>query len=116
MRRRSRALRASRSRPTRRPVLEQLEGRGLPAITFLQTTLVSDVPGLAPVTDPNLKNPWGIALGTNSGLWVSDNGAGKATTYDGTGQPIPAGSPLVVTIPGPGGTGSSPPTGVATNA
>jgi uncharacterized protein (TIGR03118 family) len=56
-----------------------------------------------------------MTLGTNSGLWVSDNGVGKATTYDGNGQPIPSGSPLIVTIPAPGG-GASAPTGVATNA
>src|SRR5207244_2026671 len=31
-------------------------------------------------------------------------------------QPISSGSPLVVTIPGPGGKGTSSPTGVATNA
>src|SRR5262249_37550920 len=110
-----------RSRSTRRPLahrlmLEELEGRFLPATTFLQTNLVSDVPGMAMRTDPNLVNPWGMALGTNSGLWVSDNAAGKATTYDGTGQPIPSGSPVVVTIPAPRGTGTSPPTGVATNA
>src|ERR671931_1185578 len=82
--------------------------------TFTQTNLVSDVPGMARTTDPNLVNPWGMTLGLNSGLWVSDNGTGKATTYDSTGQPIPAGSPLVVTIPAPGG-GASAPTGVATN-
>src|SRR5262245_46776517 len=84
--------------------------------TFTQTNLVSDVPGMATRTDPNLVNPWGMALGLNSGLWIADNGSGKATTYDGTGQPIPSGSPLVVTIPAPGGgAGTSPPTGVATN-
>src|SRR5438105_1280637 len=83
--------------------------------TFTQTNLVSDIPGMARTTDPNLVNPWGMTVGTNSGLWVSDNGAGVATTYDGTGQPIPSGSPLVVTIPAPGG-GTSAPTGVATNA
>src|SRR5262249_3808369 len=84
--------------------------------TFTQTNLVSDVPGMAKRTDPNLVNPWGMALGLNSGLWIADNGSGKATTYDGTGQPIPSGSPLVVTIPAPaGGTGTSAPTGVATN-
>ena len=108
----------------RRLVLEELERRLAPAVTFTQSNLVTDDPaflasqGFAPAahTDPSLVNPWGMALGTNSGLWISDNGAGKATTYDGTGQPIPAGSPLVVTIPGPGGTGSGTPTGVATNA
>ena len=82
--------------------------------TFTQTNLVSDVPGMARITDPNLVNPWGLALGTNSGLWVADNGAGKATTYDGDGNPIPSGLPLVVTVPAPGG-GPGAPTGVATN-
>jgi uncharacterized protein (TIGR03118 family) len=111
--------RAARTRPAQPPstrlVVEELEGRVLLATTFTQTNLVSDVPGMARITDPNLVNPWGIALGTNSGLWVADNGAGKATTYDGTGQAIPSGSPLVVTIPAPGG-GTTKPTGVATNA
>src|SRR5438132_2925096 len=106
--------RVSRSSSTRRPcarrlMLEELEGRLVPATTFTQTSLVADVPGMAKITDPNLVNPWGMALGINSGIWVSNNGSGKATTYDGTGQPIPAGSPQVVTIPG------SSPTGVATN-
>src|SRR5258708_27787082 len=86
-----------------------------PAPTFTKTNLVSDVPGMAKTTDPNLVNPWGMALGTNSGIWISENGSGKATTYDGAGQPIPAGSPQVVTIPTRGG-GKSAPTGVATNA
>src|SRR5438094_6993618 len=83
--------------------------------TFTQTNLVSDVPGMAQMTDPNLVNPWGMALGLNSGIWISDNGSGKATTYDGKGQPLPSGSPLVVAIPAHGG-GMSSPTGVATNA
>src|SRR5262249_6458285 len=39
--------------------------------TFIQPNLVSDVPGLARTTDSNLVNPWGMTLGTNSGLWVS---------------------------------------------
>src|SRR5438093_8550648 len=80
-----------------------------------ETNLVSDVPGMAQITDPNLVNPWGMALGLNSGIWISDNGSGKATTYDGKGQPLPSGSPLVVAIPAHGG-GMSSPTGVATNA
>src|SRR5437879_6037341 len=117
----SRGLRhVSRRHPAQRPyshrlVVEQLEGRLLLATTFTQTNLVSDLPGMAKTTDPNLVNPWGMALGLNSGLWVSDNGAGKATTYDGKGQPLPPGSPLVVSIPAHGG-GMSLPTGVATNA
>jgi aldose sugar dehydrogenase len=79
--------------------------------TFTQTNLVSDISG-ALLTDPNLVNPWGIAIGRNGGLWISDNHAGAATTYDAAGQPI---SPLVVSIPGPDGTGAGSPTGVVTN-
>src|SRR5919201_582860 len=83
--------------------------------TFTQTNLVSDLPGMARTTDPNLVNPWGMTLGLNSGLWVSDNGSGKATTYDSNGQPIPSGSPTVVTIPTPSGVGTAAPTGATTN-
>src|SRR5438270_1052584 len=113
--------RTSQSRPAgrrHRPRfrLEELEGRVVPTVTFTQTNLVSDVPGMAQRTDPNLVNPWGIAVGLNSGLWVADNHSGVATTYDGAGQPIPAGSPLVVSVPSPDGTGAGAPTGVATNA
>src|SRR5437660_2396757 len=93
-----------------------LRSTPLGAPTFTQTNLVSDIAGMAARTDPNLVNPWGMALGTNSGLWIANNGTSTATTYDGTGQPIPSGSPLVVTIPGPLGTGTSAPTGIATNA
>src|SRR4051812_20293041 len=106
------------ARPPHRPRLavEELEGRFLLAVTFLQTNLVADEPGMAATTDPNLVNPWGLALGLNSGLWVADNRTGLGTTYDGAGQPLPAGSPLAVAIPGPpGGTATAAPTGVATN-
>src|SRR6266404_7800605 len=58
--------------------------------TFTQTNLVSDVPGLAAITDPNLVNPWGITLGLNSGLWVAENGTGRAESFDGTGQVLQA--------------------------
>src|SRR5437764_7157762 len=95
-----------------RPVLEQLEGRLVPTTTFTQTNLVSDIPGMGKTTDPNLVNPWGLALGLNSGLWVAENGAGMAESFDGTGHAVQAG----VTIPAPGGgTDTSAPTGVATN-
>jgi uncharacterized protein (TIGR03118 family) len=82
------------------------------ASTFTQTNLISDVPGIAKTTDPNLVNPWGMALGINSGIWVSDNGSGKATTYDGKGQPI---LPQVITIPSPAHSAGGAPTGAATN-
>jgi hypothetical protein len=45
-------------RPSRRPTLETLEERCVMSSgAYLQTNLVSDVPGLARLTDSNLKNP-----------------------------------------------------------
>ena len=62
---------------------------------YLQTNLVSDVPGVATTLDPNLKNPWGVSFSPTSPFWVSDQGTGLATLYDGAGNIVP----LVVTIP-----------------
>jgi uncharacterized protein (TIGR03118 family) len=59
--------------------------------------LVSDIKGKAPVTDPKVVNPWGLAMGKT--LWVSNTGTGTATVYSGTGKKeqtevwIPGGSP-----------------------
>ena len=64
--------------------------------TVVQTNLVSDIPGEAAVTDPNLLNPWGIAFSATSPFWVSDEAANVATLYSGTGAP----SSLVVSVPG----------------
>src|SRR5438477_4780268 len=68
---------------------------------FVQHNLVSDIPGLADQTDPNLVNPWGMASSLTSPLWISNNHSGSATVYTGNGQPFPAASPLVVQIPVP---------------
>jgi len=89
--------------------------------TYVQTNLVSDVPGLAKVTDPNLKNPWGTSTAPGLPIWVSDNNAGVATLYDGAGQPTPlqAKPPLnVVAIPAPPSAGAGAagaPTGTVFN-
>jgi uncharacterized protein (TIGR03118 family) len=84
--------------------LDDLESRCLLAATFLQTNLVADTPGVAKVTDPNLINPWGLALNTGTGFfWAADNRSGVSTLYDANGQIAPPGSPLVVTIPPPNG-------------
>jgi uncharacterized protein (TIGR03118 family) len=70
--------------------------------SYVQTNLVSDVPGLAAHTDPNLKNPWGTSTGPGLPIWVSDNNAGVSTLYDGAGNPQPGPKDqLVVAIPGP---------------
>ena len=66
-------------------------------------------------TDPRLINGWGLAALAATPFWVSDNGTGLSTLYDGIGNQIP----LVVTIPpapsmplGPQGT----PTGQVANS
>ena len=67
---------------------------------FRQTNLVSDIPGRAQLTDPNLVNPWGLAAGPTTPLWVADNGTGLATLYaGGTGGAPFSIAPLVFTVP-----------------
>jgi uncharacterized protein (TIGR03118 family) len=73
---------------------------------YRQVNLVSDVPGMAQVTDPHLVNAWGASYLGASPLWVSDNGMDVTTLYsggvDGSPQTI---APLVVSIPGGAPTG-----------
>jgi uncharacterized protein (TIGR03118 family) len=51
------------------------------ATAFVQTDLVSDIPGLAAITDPHLKNSWGVSLSATSPFWVSDQATSLATLY-----------------------------------
>ncbi|HEY6374187.1 MAG TPA: TIGR03118 family protein [Edaphobacter sp.] len=81
------------------------------ADSFTQTNLVSNVPGLATTTDPHLINPWGVAFSPTSPFWVSNQGGGTATLYNGVG----AITPLVVTIPA-SATPPSGPTGQVFNS
>src|SRR4051794_23989470 len=62
---------------------------------YAQTNLVSDVPGLAPTLDPNLKNPWGMSFNATSPFWVSNQLTGTSTLYNGAGVK----QALTVTIP-----------------
>jgi uncharacterized protein (TIGR03118 family) len=89
-----------------------LSSTHLRADTFVQVNLVSNVPGLAAVTDPNLKNPWGVSFSATSPFWVSNQVSGNATLYSGTG----AINSLVVSIP-PGTVPNAPsgPTGQVFN-
>src|SRR5246500_5676798 len=78
------------------------DGGGISTRSYVQTNLVSDIPGLAAHTDPNLKNPWGTSVGPGTPIWVSDNHAGLATLYDGAGNP----QPFQVAIPAPPSAGA----------
>lgn len=85
-------------------------------ILFQETSLVSD--GFVPATtiDPELINPWGVSFGPTTPFWVSDNGTGVATLYNGAGGKVdinpPAGN---VIIPPASGSGASAPTGQVFN-
>jgi uncharacterized protein (TIGR03118 family) len=84
------------------------------AAGYTQTNLVSNGAVPAAHTDPNLINPWGISFFPGaSPFWVSDNNAGVATLYDGTGPAFPSpATPLIVDIPSP----TDPTKGGATGA
>jgi uncharacterized protein (TIGR03118 family) len=52
--------------------------------SYTVTALVSDQPGVAAHTDPNLVNAWGLTSGPTTPWWVSDNGTHKSTLYRGS--------------------------------
>jgi uncharacterized protein (TIGR03118 family) len=77
---------------------------------FKSTILVSDGAFAASHTDPNLKNPWGVAFNPKGFVWVANNGTQTATLYDGNGVV----QSLVVSIP-PAASGPANPTGIVFN-
>jgi uncharacterized protein (TIGR03118 family) len=103
----------------------------IPALagSYEQINLVSDIAGVARNTDirpacniqmpggpaaPCLVNPWGITNGPTTPFWISDNGAGVSTLYDGAGTA----RNLVVAIPPPAGSPAgtlAAPTGIVFN-
>ena len=72
-----------------------------PENEFRQTNLVSDLKTVgAQIVDPNLKNPWGLAFGPTTPLWVANNGTSVATLYGvSPGGATATQVPLVVTLP-----------------
>src|SRR4051812_517811 len=63
-----------------------------PIPSYAQTNLVSDSSNIsANRVDPDLGNPWGIAVGPTGAFWISANETGKALVYDGNGNPILSG-------------------------
>src|SRR5260370_21644912 len=77
---------------------------------YTQTNLVSNVAGVAPVTDPQLINPWGLSRASGSPWWVSDEATGFSTLSNGAG----AKQPLIVTIPPADPNNKKTPTGTPT--
>ncbi len=85
-----------------------------PGLAYRQTNLLSDIPGLAPVLDPLLVNPWGLTVRGTSPFWVANNGTSTTQLIRGD---VPSGSPVVLnaspqTVNIPGGL----PTGVVGNS
>jgi uncharacterized protein (TIGR03118 family) len=87
---------------------------------FVQTDLVSDIPGLATITEPTLVNPWGISHTTTSPFWISDQGTSFTNLWSVIGQTnvtkVTAVNPPTgnIMIP-PGGVGAVGPTGQVAN-
>jgi len=77
---------------------------------YTQTNLVSNTSGVAPVTDPQLINPWGMSRGSGSPWWISDNATGFSTLYNGAGTK----QSLIVSIPPSDPNDKNTPTGTPT--
>jgi len=75
------------------------------------TNLVSNQVGAARHTDPLLVNAWGLVHAPGSPFWISDNGSGWSTLYDGSGGKVP----FEVEIPSANGSGTGSPTGIVYN-
>jgi uncharacterized protein (TIGR03118 family) len=76
--------------------------------------LVSNQARKAPHQDRNLVNAWGLAFSQDGPIWVSDEGKGVSTLYDGHGVP----QSLVVTVPWGAASLAAPgfPTGIVRNS
>ena len=89
--------------PTHRPKQQRAE---ISPNAYRQTNLVSDIPGAAQILDPSLVNPWGMTFSATSPFWVSNNGTGTATLYNGDTASGPlTKNTLTVSIPGGSNTG-----------
>jgi|SRR3984885_9687077 uncharacterized protein (TIGR03118 family) len=78
---------------------------------FAQYTLTTLVKNTGKKGDKALINPWGLVYGPSAPFWLSDEGSGLSTLYDGSGVK----QSLVVTIPTASGTGVGSPTGIVYN-
>jgi uncharacterized protein (TIGR03118 family) len=73
--------------------------------------LVSNQKGAAKFTDPLIVNAWGLVHTPGSPFWISDNGSGWSTLYNGQG--VKQG--LQVVVPSESGAGPGSPTGIVFN-
>jgi uncharacterized protein (TIGR03118 family) len=81
---------------------------------YAQTNLISDIAGLAMVTDKNLLNPWGLAFLPGSPFWINENNAGFSALYFADAVPFSM-LPSVTIPPPPPSTSIGTPTGIVGN-
>src|SRR6266566_3061765 len=79
------------------------------AQVYHQVNLVSDISGLATITDPLLINPWGASFSPTSPFWISNAGSSTSTLYAVTGSGTVSKVGLEVHTP-------TPPSGQAFNS
>lgn len=77
-------------------------------LAYSATTLVKNT---GKKGDKQLINPWGLVYSPSAPFWLSDQGSGLSTLYDGNGVK----QSLVVTVPAASGTGMGSPTGIVYN-
>ncbi|HVV47036.1 MAG TPA: TIGR03118 family protein, partial [Bryobacteraceae bacterium] len=82
------------------------------ANSYRVVNLVSNVAGVAAVTDPGMVDPWGFS-NPGTPFWLSDHGSGLSTVYAATGV---ANANVIVTIPAAGASGTGKPTGQVQNS
>ena len=97
-----------------------LSAGGAKAGPYTQTNLVSDLPGLAKLPEPELVNPWGISHTATSPFWTSNQGTSTANLFAVSGQTTvskvsPANTNGNITIPTFGGGPAQGPTGQVAN-
>jgi uncharacterized protein (TIGR03118 family) len=96
-------------------------GGGIAQAQFKQTDLVSDIPGLAKLTDSNLVNTWGIvAIPGGSPFWIDNQGTGTSSLFAVTGATgvtavDPPGSSINFAAVPPGSGLGLGPTGIVAN-
>src|SRR5260370_10540122 len=78
---------------------------------YTRVNLVSNTAG-APITDPQLINPWGISRSPGSAWWVSNQKTGISTVYNGAGEK----QSVIVGIPRADPNNKNTPTGTPTGA
>ncbi len=66
---------------------------------YRQVNLVSDVSGLAAITDPLLINPWGVSFSASGPFWISNAGSNTSAIYAVTGTGVSKAA-LPIAIPG----------------